>query len=228
MRALYYLVIVLFLFSACKTKNKNPNQHEGKVQEILQTNSYTYLRVINEEEKEQWLAVERMEAKVGETYYYNTKGMFVTDFISKELNKTFKTLYLLDKISKEPLKEENDKKAITEHKGKVESEKEDVKVEQAEGGITIFELYKNKEKYADKKVKIRGKITKFNAEIMKTNWIHIQDGTSSGDNFDLTATSKNEFKVGDVVTIEGNIVIDKDFGYGYKYDILMENAEVIK
>jgi hypothetical protein len=63
---------------------------------------------------------------------------------------------------------------------------------------------------------------------MGKNWIHIQDGTESEGQFDLTATTLLEFQTGTVVTIEGKIALDKDFGYGYTYKVLMEDCKIIK
>ena len=100
------------------------------------------------------------------------------------------------------------------------------KIEPAKDGITIAELFENKEKYNGKTVKTKGQVTKYNAAIMKKNWIHIQDGTEYNGKFDLVATSNQEFNVGDVVTIEGTVSLNKDFGYGYSYEILIENAVV--
>ena len=33
------------------------------------------------------------------------------------------------------------------------------------------------------------------------------------------------FKVGDVVTVEGKVTLDKDFGHGYFYEIIIEEAD---
>jgi len=97
----------------------------------------------------------------------------------------------------------------------------------AKGGITIGELYAKKDSYSAKPVKIKGEVVKFNKQIMGKNWIHIQDGTNNNGSFDLTITSDETVKVGDVVTIEGIITLNKDFGYGYSYDIILENGKLI-
>jgi hypothetical protein len=60
--------------------------------------------------------------------------------------------------------------------------------------------------------------------IMNRNWIHIQDGT--GDKLDLTVTTTENIALGSVVTLKGTIALDKDFGAGYRYDIIMEGAVV--
>ena len=83
----------------------------------------------------------------------------------------------------------------------------------------------NQDKYNGKKVVIKGEVVKTNFEIMNRNWFHIQDGTADGNKFDLTVTSlEKDVKVGDVITFEGKIALNKDFGYGYYYEVLMEEA----
>jgi hypothetical protein len=114
------------------------------------------------------------------------------------------------------------------HVADVKVGREEIKVEPAKGGITIADLYLNKNNYSGKTVRVRGKITKINPGIMGKNWIHIQDGTESEGQFDLTATTLLEFQTGTVVTIEGKIALDKDFGYGYTYKVLMEDCKIIK
>jgi hypothetical protein len=34
----------------------------------------------------------------------------------------------------------------------------------------------------------------------------------------------DQVKVGDIVKFEGTVAINKDFGHGYKYDLLLEDA----
>ena len=69
-------------------------------------------------------------------------------------------------------------------------------------------------------------MVKFNANILGTNWIHIQDGTGEKGMNDLTVTSSQRVKVGDTVVIRGRVTVEKDFGAGYKYDVIVENATV--
>ncbi len=104
--------------------------------------------------------------------------------------------------------------------------KNKVNIAPAKGGITIAELYAHKEKYQGKKVRIKGKITKYNPEILGKNWVHIQDGTDYQGQFDLTVTTQAELSQGMVVTFEGTITLNKDLGSGYFYPVLMENATV--
>jgi len=106
--------------------------------------------------------------------------------------------------------------------------KAEVNVEPAEGGITVAELFKNKNNYSGKIVKIKGKVTKVNEGIMGKNWIHLQDGTEFEGEFDLTSTSDLLPEVETIITLEGTVSLDKDFGYGYTYKVMLEEAKIIK
>ena len=95
-----------------------------------------------------------------------------------------------------------------------------------EGGQTVATLFEKKAELAGKPVKVRGKVVKFTPEIMGKNWIHLQDGTGAAGNNDLTVTTSASAQMGDTVTISGTLSVDKDFGYGYAYDVIIEDAEV--
>ena len=120
------------------------------------------------------------------------------------------------------------KKENPHDKKLAKAEKLNVAVEPAKGGITILDLMSNKQKYANQEVMIRGVVTKFSESIMKRNWIHIQDGTSEDGNFDLTVTSLNKVSIGETITIKGVVILDKDFGYGYRYEVIIEDGVVLK
>jgi hypothetical protein len=100
-------------------------------------------------------------------------------------------------------------------------------LKKADGGKTVAEIYAAKAQLAGKPVKVRGKVVKYNAKIMGKNWIHLQDGSGTEGSNDLTLTTLSEAKVGDTVVATGKIILDKDFGYGYKYGILMEDAKLV-
>ena len=83
----------------------------------------------------------------------------------------------------------------------------------------------------DKKtVVVKGKVVKVSQGIMGKNWVHIQDG--SGDQqkgtHNLVATSQDMSAVGDIVTITGTFAKDRDFGAGYLYKAIIEDAKVQK
>ncbi|NQU35794.1 MAG: SH3-like domain-containing protein [Bacteroidetes bacterium] len=207
------------------TKNKSDFTNSGLIKEVIQTSNYTYCFVADDQ-SEYWVAIAKMEVTAGQTLYFN-QGLQMKDFHSKELDRTFPSVFFVQKASTEPT-DASIIPQMTQQPVKPKIEKNELTVEKAEGGITIAELYANKAKYANQKVKIRGKVTKFNTAIMSKNWAHIQDGTDYDGNFDLTVTTVDEVNIDAVVTFEGIIAIDKDFGSGYSYSIIMEEAIIVK
>ena len=196
--------------------------HKATVTEVIDGKTYTYLN-INENNADMWIAISRRDTKVGEVLYF-TDALEMTNFESKELGKTFDKILFVSAVSNDPT---NMGGTSAAHGMMKNSTQENVSVEPAKGGITVEELYKNKDSYKGKTVIMKGKVTKFNKEIMNRNWVHIQDGTSNGKNIDITITTKDMVKLGDVVTFKGVITLSKDFGAGYFYDVIMENASVI-
>ena len=93
---------------------------------------------------------------------------------------------------------------------------------------TVESIHTEKAKLSGKQVSVTGKVVKVNNGIMKRNFLHIQDGTGKKDTNDLTITSKQTAEVGDQVTITGTVVLDTDFGFGYKYPLLVENSTIKK
>jgi hypothetical protein len=99
-------------------------------------------------------------------------------------------------------------------------------IKQAEGGKTVSEIVTGKADLAGKDVAVRGKVVKYNRGVMAKNWLHIRDGSGSEGTNDLTITTSTETKVGDTVVAKGKVSINRDFGAGYKYDVILEDAQV--
>lgn len=202
--------------------------HTVKVKEVIQTSNYTYLYV-KENGKVYWMAVNKMVAAEGDNYsYQTTSANEMQDFHSKELDRTFESILFVqdlfgtDSGTGRPIPtEHNTSKPRTEQDASIA-------VDKAPNGITVADLMKDKKKLSGKKVTIRGKVVKVNNMIMNRNWIHIQDGTSLDGKYDLTITSNEEVEEGAVVTFVGTVGVDKDFGAGYFYDLIIEDAVVDK
>ena len=79
---------------------------------------------------------------------------------------------------------------------------------------------------AGRQVTVRGKVVKYNGGIMGRNWLHIQDGTGAEGANDLTVTTQAVVGVGQTVLVSGTAAVDRDFGAGYRYDLIVENATV--
>ena len=93
---------------------------------------------------------------------------------------------------------------------------------------TVEALYQEKANLGGHHVQLRGKIVKVNNAIMNRNFLHLRDGTGQDGTNDLTITSQDTAEVGDEVVVTGVITVDKDFGAGYTYPILLEHATVSK
>jgi DNA/RNA endonuclease YhcR with UshA esterase domain len=96
----------------------------------------------------------------------------------------------------------------------------------ADAAKTIEAVYKDKTKLEGKQVTVKGKVVKVNNGIMGRNFLHIQDGTGGKDANDLSVTSTQTAKVGDQVTVAGKVTLNKDFGAGYTYPLIVEEATV--
>ncbi|MHC4374442.1 MAG: hypothetical protein ACYSTO_09780 [Planctomycetota bacterium] len=196
--------------------------HTVEVQEVIQGNSYTYLNV-KDEDSTSWIAISKSEMEVGETISYKNP-LAMKNFTSKELERTFETIYFVGRIDKESSSSVSEQNPQSPHQ-KPAVETKEISIEPIEGGISIAELYSNRTAYANTVVRIKGQVTKVNLGIMGKNWIHLQDGTGNSGSNDLLVTTQETVALGDIVIFEGTIALNKDFGSGYSYEVLMEDAK---
>jgi len=220
------------------TMAQDPHAESGLkkviVQEVIQVSSYTYLNVLDDDVTK-WIAVPTMEAQVGETYYYKG-GVAMPNFQSTELKRSFDSVLFLGSITSadaidldKGLVDLNAPQVDTGAAKKPTLNQLELNIEAVEGGIRIGNLFENAQEYDGKQVKIVGEVTKFTANIMGKNWIHFQDGTSSSEgDYDLMVTGQENVSVGDVVVFKGVIAVDKDFGAGYFYKVILEDAVLVK
>ena len=218
-----FFIVTIFYSGSIKSKAPvlPPGTHGVIVTEVIQTSNYTYLQV-EENQNKFWIAIVKTVTKPGDSLYYTRAGE-MKNFESKELGRTFPSIFFVDDPSNKPKTAPN-QQAMTPKRVDVVRWSE-ISVETPKGGITIAELYKNKDTYADKTVIIRGKVVRYNHEVMHKNWVHIQDGTAFSEKFDLTVTTLDSLAVGKTVTFKGTIKLNKDFGSGYSYDVIMEEAK---
>lgn len=207
----------------------DPDVHKVIVLEQIHTSQYTYL-LVNDGGAEVWLALPKTEVRIGEIYYY-TNAMLMQSFPSKELGRVFDQIYFVQEVSETPPKVNPvtiQEPVVSPHSegGPATEAKNDVKPGNDARFITIAELLTNHDKLAGQRISIQGKVTKFNAEIMGRNWIHIQNGTEAGGALDLTITSQEIVQLGQVYTFEGIVSTHKDFGAGYTYEVILEDAKV--
>jgi len=223
------------------------DQHgfSGKVIETTNTSGYTYVQV-DTGSKKLWAATTQFPVKVGDSVTVGT-GTPMTGYHSKTLNRDFDVVYFTGSIAVNggpagampglppghpaipgaptpglppghP--------AITAPAAAPNLDLTGIK--RAEGGKTIKEIYAAKAKLAGKSVSVRGKVVKYNAMILGKNWLHIQDGSGSVEKMDndLTVTTLTPAMLGATVLVTGNISTNRDFGAGYKYGVIIEDAKV--
>jgi hypothetical protein len=230
MRIFVMLVLVLIFSSCVKNKNVQMLQQtdDGKsfeVVEVIQGNSYTYIKA-KENMAEKWMAVSKQEVQTGTVYYYD-EALPMNNFHSKEIDRTFEEIFFVNSVSTTPIAQAQ-MKPLDGHMGKVDNQQNSaITLEKQAGEITVAQIFANRSEYSAKEVEIRGIVVKINEQVMGKNWIHIQDGTSDNGNFDLTATSTDLPSLNDEITIKGKIILNKDFGYGYTYEVIMEDAKVV-
>lgn len=203
----------------------------GKVIETTNAATYTYLQV-DTGTKRVWAAAPQFAVKVGDSVVVST-GMPMANYHSKTLNRDFDVVYFTGNVAvngAQPSPAAQTAKLPKDHPpitGTAAKSKVDLTgIKKAAGGRTIQEIYADKAKLSGKEVKVRGKVVKYNAQIMGKNWLHIQDGTGDAGSNDLTITTSSPAKLGDTVLVVGKIATNKDFGSGYKYALMIEDAQV--
>lgn len=237
------LFITLILLSACKEEKKKVDGngepdfllHQVLVEELYPAGKQLYVRT-RENGNTLWLAIPELEVAEGDLLFFTGSGVTrKINYRNEELNMTFDTLYIVDQVTRQkgvvgdmPEKQPVSMKMPPGHAGgKIAPVKQNVSVTIAPGTLAIAGLYENKQRYAGKKVKVSGVVVKVNRNIMGRNWVHLQDGTSYHNSFDLTVTTQQEIEPGQTATFEGIIALNKDFTSGYFYEVIMESAVAV-
>lgn len=208
------------------TNESNGWDHTVKVAEVIQTSNYTYLDV-EENGKRYWMAIAKNNVAPGQLMYYNS-GLPMSNFESKELDRIFEQILFVQVVSDNPNPESTLAPMERAMVNKSAGEKKQVEIAPVTGGLTLEQVYDQREQLAGKEIVVKGIVTKYNPAILNRNWLHIQDGTEKGKNYDLTITTNDETKVGEIVVFKGTLNLNVDFGSGYAYDLILENATLQK
>lgn len=208
----------------------------GAVLETMDAAGYTYV-LLDTAEGERWVATQQALVAAGDIVQTDP-GAEMQNFNSPSLNRTFEVIYFSDtfqNLSAKTLPAGDPATSMPPGHPMTaaapvatETMVVDSPVDPVEEGKDIAWVYANKDSLAGQPVSLRGKVVKFNANILGTNWLHIQDGSGSAADAsnDLTVTSAAQVAVGNTVVVTGNLVLDKDFGAGYSYPLLVEDANV--
>lgn len=227
----------------------------GKVAETMNATSYTYV-LVDTGAKKMWAAAPQFTVKVGDTVAV-AEPMEMRNYHSKTLNRDFDVVFFTGSIAvngKAPvaaastppsgasagqLPQGHPPIGGASANSKMPAGHPDIgagaakipvdfsKIKKAQGGMTVGEIYGGKAKLNGQQTSVRGKVVKYNEEIMNRNWVHIQDGTGAVGSNDLLVTTATKVKVGDTVLVTGKVSTDKDFGANYKYSIMIEDAKIV-
>jgi len=187
-----------------------PKQISGKVIETMDAASYTYMQLESADGKigkdgRVWLAARQVAVKRGDNVTF-TENKPQKDFHSKALNRDFESIYFVNHLVINAAASETSVSVVQKVKD-------------------LEDLYARRVALAGATVSVTGKVVKVNPEIMGKNWIHLTDASLTGKEKDLTVTSDALVKVGDQVTLTGKVATDKDFGAGYLFPVILEDAK---
>jgi hypothetical protein len=199
----------------------------GKVVETMNSGGYTYV-LVDSSGKQSWAAAPEFKVAVGDSVTLPANAMPMEKYESKSLKRTFDVVYFVDSVMVNGVGMAPAAPNVAPVEGHPQ-----VAVQPAQkiSGVkkadkSVAEVFAEKGSLAGKSINVRGKVIKFSPEIMGKNWIHLQDGTGAAGSNDLTVTTSGMAKQGDMVVVTGVVVADKDFGYGYKYPVMIEDAAV--
>ncbi len=224
---------------------------QGKVLERLDAPPYSYLK-LKTDQGEAWAAVPRTDVEKGKDVAV-AGAMPMKDFESKTLNRKFEVVYfgtLAGEGAPQPAgampsgmagmgagggdQPKPDPQQMAAQHAAAAAGPADVgvvKVPKATGADahTVAEVWAQRTALKEKPVSVRGKVVKFNSGIMGRNWLHLRDGSgAAGKDNDITITTSDQTAVGEVVLVKGTVRVDKDFGAGYAYPVIIEDAKLSK
>jgi hypothetical protein len=207
----------------------------GKVVETMNAADYTYL-LVNTGSKKLWVAAPKFQVKVGDSVSI-VGGMAMPNYHSKTLNRDFDVVYFTGNVAVNGARPASsagpsDAAALPKNhppigNGMTAPSVDLAGIKKAKGGKTVEEIITNKAALDGQSVTVRGRVVKYNHMILGRNWLHIRDGSGGQGNNDLLVTTTAEVKTGDTVLVTGKVALEKDFGSGYRYAVMIEDAKVV-
>jgi hypothetical protein len=223
------LSIILTFIVSLSFAEPTPGSH-GTVVATEDGGSYTYVQLDINGDKV-WFAAPAVELKIGTTVTIPA-GMPMKDFHSKTLDRTFDLVYFVDSITPKNASPTTATDLPPGHPplsavaSPAPASFDFSGMEKPEGAKTIAEIHQDSAALAGTTVVVHGIAVKVSNGIMGKNWIHLQDGTGDSGRNDLTVTSTDTVKVGATITASGTLATNLDFGYGYTYAVLLEDAAI--
>ena len=200
----------------------------GNVLEVKDVESYTYLR-LKTKDGETWAAVAKTPVIKGAKVSIENV-MVMNNFESWSLKQTFKTIAFGSLAGTGASAPKTGAAMSTAHPGNAKTvvDTAEIRATKAVGANawTVAEINTKAVELKDKPVLVRGKIVNYNPGIMGKSWLHLRDGsgTAAGNTNDILVAAAVEAKLGGVVTVKGIVRTDNDFGSGYSYKVLIEEA----
>lgn len=215
-------LLALSLFVTAKAASQG--EIRGRVVESINAATYTYVQVDTGAAKV-WAAAPQFSVKPGDTVVLGD-AMPMPNYHSKTLNRTFEVVYFSGRATVNGVAALAGGGTVAPARSLPGLAVDLSNIARAPSGQTVAEVHSGRSALAGKPVIVRGRVVKFNANIMGRNWLHIRDGSGSEGSNNLTVTSAAQAKVGDLVVVTGRLAVDKDFGSGYRYALLVEEAKV--
>ena len=217
MKAIGILFAALFAATMIGPGAAEAFDRTGVVVTTMNSGSYTYLEVETKVGR-YWAAAPQLDLAVGDQVDV-APGSEMKSFFSPTLNRTFDSIIFTSSVKVLGKDASADK---------ANASKPPVRKTQAgSNGIkTVEQVYADRQSLKGKQIQVRGKVVKFTPGILGKNFLHIQDGSGKEGTNDLTVTSQETVKVGDHVLVLGTLDTDKDFGAGYTYKVILENAKI--
>lgn len=220
-KPLRYVLVSVLVTGALMGHAQAADPVRGKVLEVKNTESYTYL-LLKVGKQDTWVAVGLSKVKVGDTVAVEN-AMEMKNFESKALKKTFPSI-LFGNLAGEGADTSKPQAAGAA----IAAAPLDVKVSKAAGpnGKTVADVVTKADSLNNKSVEVHAKVVKVNFGIMGKNWVHLRDGSGKSEDGsnDILVTTKAETSVGSTVTAVGTVRTNKDFGSGYSYKVMLEDA----
>jgi hypothetical protein len=220
---------------------------EGEVLELINVPNYSYLRLGAKGAtgtEGTWAAVSTASVKVGDQARVSGATK-MPGFTSTTLKRTFAVIYFgsLDAgggaTGLLPPDGHGAAGAPDPHAGGADPHQgmsgkaaiEVKKVDRASGpnGKTVAEVLGQRITLAGKTIRVQATVVKATTGILGSTYLHVRDGSgdASAGTHDLTVTTAATPAVGQVITIEGVVVLDREIGAGYSFPTLIENAKVL-
>jgi len=243
------LFLLLFVFSYAKQgeismhstqKVQNTQIFYGKVLEIKSAMGYKYLKV-DENGTKHWIAIANAPVAIGDKIGYD-KRTVMKNFKSKTLNQEFDEIYFASDVylpqkatGPKSMKEMLglDSKTKNPHTGMgigmspQPADEKPSKPFMKKDTYTVEEIHMWRKSLKGQTITLEGTVFKVSKGIMKRDWVHLGDGTGNEkkltDDLVFTAPSST-IKAGDKVVAKGTVAVDKDFGYGYFYPVIIEKS----